>query len=225
MGFVTNATALSLLAACGQRGVKRESILAAARLSEESVWEDARLPQSDLHRLWRAALELSGDSDLSIHAAEAAPPGAYGVLDFMMAHAPTLGEGLERAARYFPLIHTGVHLKVLEESDECLLDVGRNSAYSLSWAAALTLGQACISLAFAPLAHRKFAAEGDRDGGNRSTANPGSVRTASPTPFFLVMPRSCRRRGAARLSRNQLCRAAESPLSSRSLCTGRGVDC
>jgi AraC-like DNA-binding protein len=72
-------------------------------------------------------MDLTRDEDLSIHAAEALPPGAYGLVDFLFAHAPTLGAGLERAARYFTLIHTGVRLAVIEGPDECVLDVGRNS--------------------------------------------------------------------------------------------------
>lgn len=130
MGLITSSTALGVLLACERSGVGRERVLERAGLDPGLLEPQARLTELQLYRLWSAALELSCDLDLSIHAAEASPVGAYGVLDFLMAHAPTLGEGLERAARYFSLVHTGVRLVTVHDTSaepacHCL-DVGRH---------------------------------------------------------------------------------------------------
>jgi AraC-like DNA-binding protein len=125
--LISNATALGLLAACERCGASRARVLERAGIGPERLTPEARLSQPDLFRLWSAALEVSGNADLSILAAESSPPGAYGVVDFLLSHAPTLGEGLDRAARYFSLIHTGVRLRAEEGPDECALDVGRNT--------------------------------------------------------------------------------------------------
>jgi AraC-like DNA-binding protein len=126
VGLISNATALGLLAACERCGVSRELVLGRAGLDATRVAPEARLSEQELFRLWSAALELSRNDDLSLLAAEASPPGAYGVVDFLLSHAPTLGEGLARAARYFSLIHTGVRLATLEGPEECALDVGHH---------------------------------------------------------------------------------------------------
>ena len=129
VGLITTATANALLAACEAQGVPRAPLLADAQIDAAALdADDGRMAEADLHRLWLMAAERTKDADLAIHAVEAMPKGAYKVIDFMMAHAPSLGTGIERAACYFPLIHTGVRLTTVQTSDECALDVGKNAS-------------------------------------------------------------------------------------------------
>jgi AraC-like DNA-binding protein len=66
---------------------------------------DARLPFDAWIEMWRLAAEMTGDPALGIHAAEDLEPGVFGVIDYVTRCSGTLGEGIERSCRYYPLIH------------------------------------------------------------------------------------------------------------------------
>jgi AraC-like DNA-binding protein len=107
MGAATVATTSSraLLAGCAQLGLDRDTLLEAAGLSSSEVDDpDGRLPLDCVGRLWQAAFDSSGDAALGLQIARAVPFGAYRVIDFLAASAPTVGDGLVRVARYFPII-------------------------------------------------------------------------------------------------------------------------
>ena len=117
---VLSVASRAVLDACGRLGLEAEALLGAAGLSRAEVYDpDARLPAEAADALWRHAYEAAGDPRLALHAAEALPFGAYKVLDFVAAHAPTVGEGLARVARYFPLVDGRARLEIVEGgSDE-----------------------------------------------------------------------------------------------------------
>ena len=95
----------ALLEACEGLGLDTGALLAAAGLERAVVMDpDARIPAERADSLWVAASEAASDPHLALHAAQALPFGAYKVLDYIVAHAPTVGEGLDRIARYFPLV-------------------------------------------------------------------------------------------------------------------------
>lgn len=102
---VLSVASRAVLDACAQLGLDPEATLAATGLSRDQVFDpDARIPADLADALWRHAFEQSNDPNLALHAAQALPFGAYKVLDFVVANAPTVGEGLSRLARYFPLV-------------------------------------------------------------------------------------------------------------------------
>lgn len=106
----------ALLAACGRLGLDTGAMLAAARLTAAEVDDpDGRLPGEAVAALWQAALERSRDPGLGLRVALAVPFGAYRVIDFLAASAPTVGEGLLRVARYFRLINSALSWEVAEE--------------------------------------------------------------------------------------------------------------
>jgi AraC-like DNA-binding protein len=112
---VATTSSRALLAACARLGIDAAELLAAAGLEEERVNDpDERLPGEAVATLWRTALARSGDPGLGLHAALAVPFGAYRVIDFLAASAPTVGEGLERVARYFPLINSALSWEVID---------------------------------------------------------------------------------------------------------------
>jgi AraC-like DNA-binding protein len=95
----------AVLDACARLGLDRSALASAAGVSPGELADpDARLPAAKADAIWAAAVAASDDACLALHAAEAVPFGAYRVLDFLTANAPTLGDALERVAAYFPLI-------------------------------------------------------------------------------------------------------------------------
>lgn len=112
---VLSVASRAVLDACARLGLDAEALLRAAGLSRADVYDpDARLPAESADSLWRHAYHAAGDPRLALHAAEALPFGAYKVIDFVAAHAPTVGEGLRRVARYFPLIDGRARLVIDE---------------------------------------------------------------------------------------------------------------
>jgi AraC-like DNA-binding protein len=95
----------AVLDACARLGLDRAALASAAGVEPGELSEpDARLPAAKADAIWAAAVATGEDACLALHAAEAVPVGAYRVIDFLTANAPTLGDALERIAAYFPLI-------------------------------------------------------------------------------------------------------------------------
>jgi AraC-like DNA-binding protein len=110
---VATTSSRALLAACERLQLDTAAMLRAAGVARELIEDpDARLPGERVAAFWREAQRRSGDPDLPLKAAQAVPFGAYRVIDFLAASAPTVGEGLERVARYFPLINSTVELRI-----------------------------------------------------------------------------------------------------------------
>lgn len=65
---------------------------------------DERLPVGILEELLRGAIELTGDQDIGLHAAEAASLGDYDILEYAATSCTTAREAIEVINRYIPLI-------------------------------------------------------------------------------------------------------------------------
>lgn len=110
---VATTSRRALLAACERQGVDSRALAAAAGLRLEAIEDpDGRLPGECVAALWRLALTWTGDESLALRAAESLPFGAYRIIDFLAASAPTLGACFERVARFFPLINSTVELRI-----------------------------------------------------------------------------------------------------------------
>ena len=121
---VLNTSSRALLDACRKLGLDTDAMIAAAGV-DPSVLSDAdgRIAGASVGALWREAYERSGDPHLSLHAVEALPAGAYKVIDFLAASSSTVGAGLERISRYFPLINNAVQLPITLGPENALLRV------------------------------------------------------------------------------------------------------
>ncbi len=120
--LVTSSRALIL--ACEEMGVDTDSMLQAVGVARGTIEDpDARLPAEQARALWAKAYELSGDPDLSLHAAERLPFGAYKVIDYMAQQAPTVGGGIGRISDYFPLINSAVRLPIEVGTHRVTFDV------------------------------------------------------------------------------------------------------
>ena len=122
---VLSVASRALVDACERLGLDTDAMLTAAGLSREEVLDpDARLPADKTDALWRQAYAAAGDPQLSLHAAAALPFGAYKVLDFVLANAATVGEGLLRLCRYFPIVDPRGQI-VVEDSALVMASEGR----------------------------------------------------------------------------------------------------
>lgn len=120
--LVTSSRALVL--ACEEMSVDTDSMLQSVGVARETIEDpDARLPLEQARALWAKAYELSGDPDLSLHAAERLPFGAYKVIDYMVQQAPTVGGGIARISDYFPLINSAVRLPIEVGTHRVTFDV------------------------------------------------------------------------------------------------------
>ncbi len=82
---------------------------------------DERVPAERMFRLLEHAARLTGDDALGLHAAEAIPFGAFAVLDYVAASSRNVGEGLERIARYYSLVHNRAELDLKVSGGEARL--------------------------------------------------------------------------------------------------------
>jgi AraC-like DNA-binding protein len=115
---ILTVSSRALLLACERLGIDTARILEAAGVTREVVDDpDARLAVHQAKTLWAVAYEVSGDPELALHAAEALPFGAYKVVDYLAAAAPSVGEALQSISRYFPLINTAVELPIETDGD------------------------------------------------------------------------------------------------------------
>ena len=117
--MVLTVSSRALLDACVRLGIDVDAMLAAAQLDRSTVYDaDARIPGEKVVALWRQAYERSGDPHLALHAAEALPFGAYKVIDFLAGSSTSVGDGLTRIARYFPLINSVVGFRIEASVDQ-----------------------------------------------------------------------------------------------------------
>lgn len=121
---VATTSSRALVAACRTLGVDTDTLLVDVGISSQQLDDpDARLPGEAVAALFRQALLRAGDPDLPLRAATAVPFGAYQVIDFLAASAPTVGEGLVRVARYFPLINSTAELRIHDAGESLSLEL------------------------------------------------------------------------------------------------------
>jgi AraC-like DNA-binding protein len=110
-GSVLSVSSRALVDACARLGLDTTEILRAANLDRATLEDpDARIPVDQIGALWQKAYELSKDPNLALHAIEVLPFGAYRVIDFLGASAPTIGAALTKVSDYFPIINSLVRL-------------------------------------------------------------------------------------------------------------------
>lgn len=97
-------------------GLDIDALLAAASLSRDLLEGDLEgaVPTESMAALWRAALLATGDENLGIHLAAAAPVGAFEVNAYAILASPTLRDGFRRSCRYQRLIHEANELSFEE---------------------------------------------------------------------------------------------------------------
>ncbi len=97
---------------------------AATDLTPEIVADsDARVTPAQFCVAWAEAVRWSADSALALAIADATPPGAFGVVEYVCRSAPTLGEALRQWVRYLSILDDAVEVALVEEGDSASLRV------------------------------------------------------------------------------------------------------
>lgn len=97
-----------------RRGFDPHPLLKGLGLSHQEVRNPlVRVPRNTIFRFGEKAAELTGDPAFHLHATAHADIGAFGVLDFVVTMAPTLGVGMERVAAGYSLINSGLRIEAV----------------------------------------------------------------------------------------------------------------
>jgi AraC-like DNA-binding protein len=89
---------------------------------------DARLTHSKVRAFWREAVRETGDRALGLHVAEQVRPAAFDALGYVFRFSRTLGDGLDRLARYHRFVDDLLTLVIETTGDEarvCLDGIDR----------------------------------------------------------------------------------------------------
>ena len=115
-------SALAMVRTASARGVETADLLGDAGLTPDVLEDpDARIPGPTVMALWNALRARAADPALQLTAPGTLPFGAYRIIDYLVAASATVGEGIDRFARFFGLIADAVTLRIEHAEDEhCL---------------------------------------------------------------------------------------------------------
>jgi AraC-like DNA-binding protein len=82
---------------------------------------EARLPHTAAIRLWEVAGELTNDTNLGLHVAEAIQQGQFGALEYALRTSTSLGEAFARLCRYHRLLHDAAEVALELHGDHAIL--------------------------------------------------------------------------------------------------------
>lgn len=139
MGTVSVLLVRPLVFAVGQAGL--EAFFGACDLTPQILADnDARISPAQFCVAWSEAMRLTGDPQLALRIANATPPGAFGIVEYVCRSAPTLGGALRQWVRYLNLLDDAVTVALVVQGDRAYLRVDRESeapapaAHELCWA-------------------------------------------------------------------------------------------
>ena len=84
-----------------------------------------RVPERVLRHIWHAAIMLTGDPALGVHAAQSVEPKALGVLGYVLANAKTVGQALLLWSRFNRLLFDQPLWQLERRNDSCDAFVGQ----------------------------------------------------------------------------------------------------
>jgi len=85
---------------------------------------NARVPAAFMERLWPLAVQLTGDLDVGLHAAESYNPGALSIVGYVVLSCRTAAEALDRLARYAPLLNDGLQVELVDRAGLTICQFG-----------------------------------------------------------------------------------------------------
>ena len=107
----------AVLDATAAHGVDPEDVAAAAGISTDVLrTPSARIDSARAAALWQIAFERTGAPTLALDAARRPRFGAYRLLDFLAATAPTVGDAFEHIAAHFAMINRAVTISFEREA-------------------------------------------------------------------------------------------------------------
>lgn len=119
---IAATSTLAMVRTAEARGVNTAELLRAAGIAREHLDDpDARLPAPAVLAVWNALRQRTSDPALQLVAPTSLPFGAYRVIDYLVGASATVGDGIDRFARFFRLIADTVALSVDRAGDNhCL---------------------------------------------------------------------------------------------------------
>lgn len=78
---------------------------------------EARLEPKVIFALWRQAYAALHDAALALHVAESLQRGAYRAVEYLAAHAATVGEAYAKVTAYFSVIDATTELLIEREGE------------------------------------------------------------------------------------------------------------
>ncbi len=124
--MIAATSTLAMVRTASARGIETADLLAEAGVTLEFLGDpDARIPGPTVLALWNALRERAADPTLQLVAPTTLPFGAYRVIDYLVASSATVGEGVQRFARFFRLIADAVILNIDRGDDEHCLCLAR----------------------------------------------------------------------------------------------------
>ena len=117
-GSISSLLVRPLVAAMGGDPTAEGALLRACSLTPEMLADaDARITPAQFCVAWAEAVRLAGTPHLALRIAEATPPGAFGIVEYVCRSAPTVGAALAQWARYLNLLDDAVEVGLVHEGD------------------------------------------------------------------------------------------------------------
>ncbi len=158
-GSISALLVRPLVAAMGGNLDAEAALLRAAGLTKEMAADaDARITPAQFCVAWAEAARLAETPHLALRIAEATPPGAFGIVEYVCRSAPTLGAALTQWVRYLNLLDDAVEVGLVEEGERTCLRVLVESeapapaSHELCFALIVQHARRLISPVFRPIA-------------------------------------------------------------------------
>src|SRR4051812_2108478 len=108
-----------------RRDLDAAALFAQAKMPYDQLQDpNARYPFANLQRLWRLAVQVSGDSCFGLEVGRAWSPTSFHALGYSALAASTLREALGYVERYCRVISTGAHVQLVQHGDEVHVVLG-----------------------------------------------------------------------------------------------------
>ena len=125
-GSVSTLLVKPVVAALGS--ARLDAFWAATDLTPQLVLDgDARISPAQFCVAWAELIRLTGNPRIALAMADATPPGAFGIVEYVCRSAPTIGEALRQWVRYLNLLDDAVEVALVTEGDRACLRVTRES--------------------------------------------------------------------------------------------------
>ena len=113
---VAASVVADMLQYLARRGVSTDATLRACGIDPMvAISPDERVPGSRVERLWSFGVEQTGDPLVGLHMAETYNPGALDILGYVILSCRTVGDALEKFARYARLLNDGMRVELVRE--------------------------------------------------------------------------------------------------------------
>lgn len=113
----------TILRAVEARGIDSAALAARAGIDPGALGPEARVPRDALNRLWRLAVEATGDPAFGLEAPRHAAQTTFHALGYAVLASVTLRDAFERMVRYRRLIGDVLELRLVDAGDRYRFEI------------------------------------------------------------------------------------------------------